>query len=173
MKKLDISIWKHVAQDKTTWKRLDGKIVSNTIDNEIISKAIDILFNIQGALMIFVRALLERRTYLLHGVSCQGLLIFVCSKLPCWRRDSTGMLPQPQLGNPSVQLKRNIILFLLTLSGVPKTEQILKSWSTSLLPGNNGRKVYNSAIIHPIAHKSIALLYRVECRRTSGALYLE
>lgn len=54
----------------------------------------------------------------------------------------------------------------LTCSGVPNTVQILNSWSTSLLPGNNGRNVYNSASIQPMAHKSMLLPYRVECNRT-------
>ena len=42
----------------------------------------------------------------------------------------------------------------LTLVGVPSTEQILKSWSTSLLPGKRGRKVYTSAMMQPTAHRS-------------------
>lgn len=56
---------------------------------------------------------------------------------------------------------------------MPITEQILNNWSISLDPGNNGRNVYNSAIMHPMAHISIELPYLVEWSRTSGARYLE
>jgi hypothetical protein len=45
-----------------------------------------------------------------------------------------------------------------SLSGVPRTAQILNIWSTSLLPGKRGRRVYVSAIIHPTAHRSIGEL---------------
>jgi len=57
--------------------------------------------------------------------------------------------------------------------GVPSTDVTLNISSTSLLPGNKGRSVYNSAIIHPTAHMSIGELYPVDLRRTSGARYLQ
>lgn len=45
-----------------------------------------------------------------------------------------------------------------TLAGVPSTDVTLNISSTSLLPGNSGLSVYNSAIIHPTAHMSIGEL---------------
>ena len=46
----------------------------------------------------------------------------------------------------------------LTFVGVPKTAHILNIISTSLLPGNNGLNVYNSAIIAPHAQISMGEL---------------
>jgi hypothetical protein len=45
-----------------------------------------------------------------------------------------------------------------SFTGVPNTEHILKIISTSLAPGNNGRRVYNSAMIQPMANISIGEL---------------
>ena len=47
---------------------------------------------------------------------------------------------------------------IITSVGVPSKAQILKSWSISLEPGNSGRNVYNSGIMQPTAHMSMALL---------------
>ena len=47
---------------------------------------------------------------------------------------------------------------VLTFLGVPKTWQILKISSTSLVPGKSGLNVYSSAIILPTAHTSMGEL---------------
>lgn len=57
------------------------------------------------------------------------------------------------------------------LSGVPITEQILNTSSISELPGNRGRKVYNSAMMQPTAQISMGAEYMVDRKRTSGARY--
>ena len=55
--------------------------------------------------------------------------------------------------------------------GVPRTFVILLSWSNSLTPGKRGFKVYNSVMMHPIAHTSILQVYEVDLSTHSGALY--
>ena len=45
------------------------------------------------------------------------------------------------------------------LSGVPKTEQILKISSISELPGKSGRKVYSSAMMQPTALQSSMFIF--------------
>lgn len=66
----------------------------------------------------------------------------------------------------------NLRTRVLTFLGVPKTWQILKISSTSLVPGKSGLNVYSSAIILPTAHISMGELYTEDLNKTSGARYL-
>ena len=47
---------------------------------------------------------------------------------------------------------------LCTLVGEPRTEQILKIWSTEPVPGNSGLKLYTSAMMEPTAQMSMGEL---------------
>lgn len=66
----------------------------------------------------------------------------------------------------------NLGTSILTFLGVPKTWQILKISSTSLVPGKSGLSVYSSAIILPTAHTSMGELQAEDLNKTSGARYL-
>lgn len=59
----------------------------------------------------------------------------------------------------------------LRSDGVPMIRKIRISWSSLVVPGNNGRPVYISAIMQPADQISMLVLYVREPSRTSGARY--